>query len=116
MKRTGEVRPFLETLRELNNGHTLDELAFALNEVVTGVRDHGGAGKLTLTRTVKSASKGDRSALIVTDEIKTKVPKPDNAATVFFPDADNNLLRTNPKQPDLPLTPVSSTASAAGSH
>lgn len=113
MSKTGEIRPFLETLRELNGGRTLDVLSFRLNEVVAGVRDHGGTGELVLKIKVKAASKGDRSALVVLDEIKAKIPEPEKAATVFFPDQDNNLLRTNPKQPDLDLKPVSVPSAAA---
>ena len=109
---TGEIRPFFECLRELRSGRALDELAHRLNEVVAAVREHGGAGELRLTLKIRPASKGDPSALLVIDVVKTKIPEREASATVFFPDADNNLMRSNPKQPELELRPVSSPAAS----
>ena len=111
-QRTGEIRPFFETLRELRGGAALDDLAAQLNELVDAVRRSELAGSLTLTLKVKPASKGGVVALIVTDEIKAKLPKAPSGATVFFADPDNNLRRTNPDQPELELRVAGEPAAA----
>ena len=62
------------------------------------VKDTGKKGTITLTVTVEPMPKSDGSALIVTDEIKLKLPEFAREASLFFADDDNNLRRDDPRQ------------------
>ena len=96
------TRPFIDTLRELRAGKTLDELAEHLQELVAAVRTTGRAGTLTITIKVGTASRGDHECIMLRDEIKTKIPQGERAATLFFATPENNLTRRQPRQGDLP--------------
>lgn len=109
---TGEIRPFMETLGNLRDGRTIDDLAFELNQVIEGVRSTGRAGELKLTLKITPAKKGDGEVVMLADEIKTKVPK-EQASTLFFTTADNNLSRNNPRQGEMELKPVDRDPAAA---
>ena len=96
-------RPFLNTLAEVRAGVAVAELDESLADVVHAVRRTGKSGELTLKITVKPASKGDVSTLFVDADVKAKLPRLDNASTVFFADSDNSLTRTDPRQQALEL-------------
>lgn len=100
------VRPFVDTLRELRNGHTLDDLAEQLNDLVRAVRTTGKGGEITLSIKVNPASKGDTDTLMLNDTIKVKSPELDRASTLFFATVENNLSRQHPKQGKLELEAV----------
>lgn len=116
MSRTGEIRPALETLRDLRQGACLDDLAYAINQVVEAVVHHGGKGEVTLKLKIAPASKGEGNAMVVTDQIVTKTPDKNTAATIFFADDDHNLQRNNPRQPSLELRPVQAPAADLKEH
>lgn len=96
------ARPFLETLRELRQGRTLDELADHLSDIVAAVRATGKAGQLVLKVTVRPG-KQNSTYLVLEDDVLVKLPKADRQDTVFFPTADNNLSRSDPSQMSLGL-------------
>jgi hypothetical protein len=91
------VRPFADWLREQSGGKTHDELSEALWDLVARVRDTGKKGTVTLTVTV-APMKGDKDVLIVSDEIKLRFPEHDRKASLFYPDANGNLTRSDPNQ------------------
>lgn len=91
------VRPFADWLREQSNGTTHDELGEALYDLVARVRDTGKKGSLTLTITVGLFDKG-ADVLVVSDEIRLKLPEHDRKASLFYPDKVGNLTRTDPNQ------------------
>ena len=91
------VRPFADWLREQAKGHTHDELSEALQDLVNKVRDTGKKGSLSLTVTV-APHKGDTRTLVVSDEIKVKLPEHDRDACIFYPDDAGNLSRNDPQQ------------------
>jgi hypothetical protein len=97
------VRPFAAVIQEHRDGALHAELSEELQNLVAEVLTHGKAGSLTLVVDVKPADKGLGSALIVAAEIKTKPPKGERPAAIFFPDAEGNLFRRDPRQPELPL-------------
>lgn len=99
-------RPFLETLRELRAGRTLDDLAENLAEIVTAVRATGKSGELTLKLKVKPPKAGGSSYLMVEDSIAAKVPKLDHGDTVFFHTRDGGLSRQDPSQAELEFKSV----------
>lgn len=97
------IRPFVDTLRDLRAGRTLDELANQLNEVVAAVRDTGKAGKITITLSVKPASKGDVDTIMIDDVVKVSAPTADRGTTIFFATPENNLQRQHPNQKSIPF-------------
>lgn len=91
------VRPFADWLREQSSGKTHDELSEALHTLIAKVLDTGKKGSLTLTVSL-APLKDDIEVLIVSDEIKLKLPEHDRKASMFYPDDMGNLSRTDPNQ------------------
>ena len=91
------VRPFADWLIEQSGGNTHDELGHALHDLVARVLDTGKKGSVTLTVTV-APLKDDVEVLIVTDEIKLRLPEHDRKASLFYPDESGNLTRQDPNQ------------------
>lgn len=92
------VRPFADFLREQARGTSHDELSEGLRDLVQRVRDTGKAGTITYVVRVETM-KGTTSQLMVSDEIKLKLPEHDRQASIFFADRENNLTRNDPEQP-----------------
>ena len=92
---------FIDTIRELRGGESLQDLADELQGLVAQVRATGRPGKLQFTLTVKPASKGNVDTLLLEDGISVKAPKLDRAATVMFANTNNFLQRHDPRQPQL---------------
>jgi len=97
---------FQETILQINNGATLEELSEELAKVVAAVRAAGKGGALTLTLKVLPASTGSTDVLMVESQVKTKLPERDRGMTVFYATDDNRLVRNDPKQQMLPLRVV----------
>lgn len=90
------VRPFSDWLREQAKGRSHDELSEGLRDLVARVKDTGKKGVLTYVVTVELLK--DSDALVVKDEIKLKLPEHDRDASLFWADADGNLVRSDPNQ------------------
>lgn len=94
---------FLAFVAALDKGRTATELGQKLQELTAAVENAGRGGTLTLKITVKPA--GSRvtadGAMLVADEITLKAPKLPRDESIFFSDADHNLIRTNPNQNEL---------------
>jgi hypothetical protein len=97
---------FPETILQMNNGAAVTELSDALEKVVAAVRAAGKSGSITLTISVKPASKGSTNVLMVESQVKSKLPAPDRGMTVFYATEDNKLVRSDPRQQTLPLRVV----------
>jgi hypothetical protein len=97
---------FQETILQINNGATVAELSGALQKVVAAVRATGKSGSITLTVKVAPAGKGSNDVLIVESQVRTKLPEPDRGMTIFYATEDNQLVRNDPKQIQLPLRVV----------
>jgi hypothetical protein len=104
------ARAFADVLRDLTGGQTYEELGSALTEIVDAVMQTRRSGSLTLTLKIKS--NGD-SSVIITDDVKTKLPQPIRGETIFFTQAGGNLLREDPRQEKLPLRQVAEAIPAA---
>lgn len=91
------VRPFADFLREHGRGRTHDELGEALHDLIARVKDTGKKGSVSLTIAVEPMKKDDRM-VVVSDQIKLKLPEHDRPAGVWFTDKDGNLTRNDPDQ------------------
>lgn len=91
------VRPFSDWFREQSSGKTHDEMGEALYDLVQRVRDTGKKGSLQLTITVAPMDK-DISVLVISDEIKLRLPEHDRKSSLFYPDKHGNLTRRDPGQ------------------
>lgn len=94
------IRPFADWLREQSAGRTHNELGEGLHDLIARVRDTGKKGTLTLTVSVAPLDK-DVSTLVVSDEIRLKLPEHDRKASIFYTDDAGNLSRTDPNQPEI---------------
>ena len=95
---------FADTIRLLSGGR-LDELLLeSMREVVAAVHETGKPGKLTLTLTVKPNE--ERRSVMISPDVKTSAPKPNAGESLFFSTEDGEMMRTDPKQPDLPFRAV----------
>ncbi|QOD81864.1 MULTISPECIES: hypothetical protein [Chromobacterium] len=99
------IRPITDTLRSLGHGTFIDDASDALNKLVTAVDETGRAGKLTLTLSLKKATRGS-GAMVVQDEIKLSLPKPDSRETMLFATPEGNLVTEDPRQQQLELRTV----------
>jgi len=91
------IRPFADWLTEQAKGRTHAELGEGLHDLIARVQDTGRKGTITLTVTVEPMKK-DASLLVVSDEIKIKLPEYDRPSGVFYADKNGNLTRDNPDQ------------------
>lgn len=98
MTDTPPIRPFADWLRDQAHGTSHEELSEALRDLVAKVKDTGKKGTLTYTVTVETLPKSDGGAMVVTDEIRLKLPEFPREASLFFADPNNNLVRNDPRQ------------------
>ena len=93
-----EIRPFAAFMQERVATH--DELSEGLWDLVDRVIDTGKKGSLTLVITVERDKKAPE-VLIVSDEIKLKLPEYDRPGAIYWADQQGNLSRSNPQQPEI---------------
>ena len=108
------ARPFLDTLRELRNGRTHDELTDALAQLVAAVQATGRSGELKLVLKIVPPKGRESSYLTIEDAVTVKEPATDQGNTVFCPTADGSLSRQDPSQLELRLRGVPSFNPPAG--
>lgn len=97
------MRSIADVLRDLTGGQTYDELNAALAEVVGAVTKTRKAGEVSLKLKIKA---NGESSVMITDEIKTKVPQDTRGETLFFTTANGDLIRDDPRQSKLPLREI----------
>jgi hypothetical protein len=102
-------RPFASWLQDQRGGGLHGELTDELADLVTAVREHDKPGTLTLTITVKP----NADSFFVSDEVKVKAPRAERGSSLFFADDTGNLMRRDPRQPELPLREVPDRAEPA---
>jgi hypothetical protein len=93
-----QPREFGSFLLEQARGKTHDELSQALHDVTAKVIETGKKGSLTLTLSIGLLDKDPSNGLVITDEIKVKLPEHDRPSSVFYPDRAGNLSRRDPNQ------------------
>lgn len=92
---------FLETLQEIRRGEIVGDLTADLMDLVAAVKATGKRGEIHLVLKVKPASLGDIGTLVITDEIKVKLPKMEKGSTILYATDENLLQRKDPRQPEL---------------
>ncbi len=88
-------RPIADTLAQIRYGELNDELAEAMNELVTKVSSTGKTGKLTLTLSLKPGKSGQ---IEIADDLKVTPPKEERGHTIMFATPEGNLQREDPRQ------------------
>lgn len=94
------IRPFMDTLRDLEHGELLEQLGIDQRKVLEAVKKTNCKGSLTLKLSYKPVAEGQ---ITLTGEISTSLPKQSRAQTLFFITDEDNLSRDNPRQHKLPL-------------
>lgn len=90
---------FNQALSEVRKGQVLNDLSNSLAEIIEAVRTHGGNGSLTLKLDIKPVD-GSGEQVLISDDIKTKVPQPKKQPALFFTDEGGHLLRNDPRRRD----------------
>jgi len=96
------ARLITDILGELESGLIVAEMSTALAELTDAVRQTRKAGTITLKLTLRP--NGD--SVLAKGEVKLALPPMARNETVYFVDAAGNLVRNDPRQPDLPLRRV----------
>jgi len=94
------TRPFIDTLRQVEGGFLLEELAETQRELVQAIQHTNKSGTLTLTLTYTPEGQGQLS---IEAAVKAKAPKLARGRSLFFVTPDANLDRNNPRQVALDL-------------
>jgi hypothetical protein len=89
-------------LADHNKGRTLALLSNGVREAVEKSLLMGKASTVTLKLKFKPSTTADAMALTVAADVDVKTPRPDSPASIFFADAQHNLSRTDPQQPEFP--------------
>lgn len=101
---TDEEQSFAAFLVQHARGRSERDLSAALRDLVRAVEETGKAGSLTYVLTIKPQENADH-AVLVTDEIKPKLPQLDRPASIFFADEAHRLVRSDPRQQTFDFTP-----------
>jgi hypothetical protein len=104
------LRPFIDTLRDVESGVLLDELTDVQREMLDACEKTNKSGEITITLKFKPEAAGQVS---VKAEIKSKPPKLARGTTLFFKTPDGNLDRRDPRQQTLDLKSVDTAAPVA---
>lgn len=94
---------FADVLGSVEGGVAFNQINEALQDLVVAVQNTHKAGEITVT--LKITPNGEH-AVSVAASFKTKEPAPAKAVTIFYADGGGNLLRRDPRQPELPLRDV----------
>lgn len=96
---------FLAALQRHRGGKALEDASDRLAEVVAAVMESGKPGAVTLTLTVKQASRG-QSAVTLTDKITAKVPVAVEPDSFWFATQDGALSKDDPRQAEMQFAPT----------
>jgi hypothetical protein len=103
-----KLRPAQAILCELNEGHTLEDLAQAFHDAIEAVKEHGKPASINLSITIGTLGENQHhlieAPVIMQAEVITKLPKAKPAATIYFIDADGNPVRNQTRQESLNLS------------
>ncbi|MFD1699903.1 hypothetical protein ACFSB1_11245 [Halopseudomonas phragmitis] len=89
-----KARPFIDTLRDLEGGHLLDELTGVQHGLVDSIRHTNKPGELTIKLTYKPDGSGQ---MTVKADVKCKEPTLQRGTSLFFMTPEGNLTRKDPR-------------------
>jgi hypothetical protein len=93
-------KTFTETISLLSDGEFDARATKLLQELSNAVETTGGAGKMTITLSIKKNNR----IVIVKPTVKVTRPEPALDDTMFFVSPDGELCRDDPRQLKLPKT------------
>lgn len=98
------IRPIGDTLARIGGGLFLDEASTQLNELVQIAESTGKACKLTMTISIKKATRG--GAMLVAGDVKVTKPPREPMEALMFATVEGNLVADDPNQMKLELKEV----------
>lgn len=104
----------LTVLQNVRKGVCLSDISTAIREVSGAVSLIGKPGCVVIKLNIVPSSVN--GALVIQDDITTKIPKAPKSASLFYADSDGNLFREDPKQEELKLRTVEGGAADATSE
>jgi hypothetical protein len=96
---------FNRVLQDHRKGAVLTEASDALRACVDAVVRMGKPATLTLKLTVHPATRAG-VAVVIEDDLTTKLPKTKQASSIFFSDDNHNLFREDPRQQEMVLKTI----------
>ena len=106
------LRPITDVLRRLKSGTLIDDASTKMAELVKKVEETGKPAKLTITLTVKPASKA-QGAVVISDKVKATLPELPAGETILFVTPECNLVANDPRQKEIDLKAVSAATTEA---
>jgi hypothetical protein len=103
-KATEATTEIAAVMVDLNRGRFSDDCTAALAQVVKGVVQHGGKGKLIMTIEVEQQDPKtfeDDGVMLLTPKVETKVPARPHAPAVFYSAGGGALTRDDPQRDQL---------------
>jgi hypothetical protein len=98
------TQAFAVFLQDLRDGRAHSELSAGLADLLAAVKDTGKGGTLTFSLKVKPGARGkDVDKVIITDNVKVDLPKPERGEDFFWVTDSNELSRKHPRQQSLEL-------------
>lgn len=98
-------RSYLAILGDVRGGAVVSEASDEIAKIVEAAIASGKAGSITIKLAITPHGAG-QNGFFIQDTITAVLPKMPKDRTVMFADAEGNLQRRDPRQPDLPLSPV----------
>lgn len=102
----------MSVLTEHRGGQVVTDLSAAIRKVTDAVQRTGKSGSVVMKIKVATAQNA-AGTLVISDEIDARAPKETPRGSIFYADDNNNLVRNDPNQADLPLKIVESPAQPA---
>lgn len=97
------MNSFYNFLKDFKAGHLDAQLTSKMHELVESVTKFQKAGTLTITIGLKPKDEGE---MMTTVKFKMHAPERDTIESIMFVTPENNLIDSNPKQPELFNAPV----------
>lgn len=98
------TRSIVDFFRDQRNGELDAEASKALQQVIQAVTTQEKKATLTIIIEVEPSKGG--GMVVVTDDVKVKLPKQKRGATIFYATPENHLTRQDPRQQQLQLREV----------
>lgn len=106
-------KSFLNVLTNHRRGSIVSDVSAAIKQATSAVQLTGKSAKVMLVMTLKPASAGAKGTLIFEPKVKTTIPEVEAAGSIFYADADFNLVREDPDQKTLTLVEPAKAAPAS---